>query len=137
MHAADGSQLCADIEKNNTGNGTPIQTYTCNGTVAQSWTLGTDNSVRGLGKCLDATSAGTTAGTPIQLYTCNETPALKWVPGAHGALTNPASGLCLTDPGASAGNGTQLVLQTCATAGAPEHSATRRRHLSYPTPQAI
>ncbi len=66
---------CVDVRAANTANGTPVQLYTCNGTAAQQWTVGTDQTLRALGKCMDVTGAGTANGTKVQLYTCNGTGA--------------------------------------------------------------
>jgi hypothetical protein len=117
--AGDGSPLCADVMQGIAGNSTPIQMYSCNNTSAQSWTLGTDKTVRILGRCLDVTSGGTAAGTPVQLYQCNYSTAQEWVPGADGTLRNPLSGRCLTDPSNQATPGTQLVLGDCVAGGTP------------------
>ena len=45
-------------------NGTAVQLYDCNGTAAQQWTVGTDGTIRALGKCLDVTGNGTADGAP-------------------------------------------------------------------------
>ena len=37
----------------------PIQVYTCNGTNAQQWTVGSGNTLQVLGMCLDVNGAGT------------------------------------------------------------------------------
>src|SRR5258705_9073734 len=50
---------CVDVNAANTANGTQIQLYTCNATNAQTWTVGTDGTVRALGKCMDVAAAGT------------------------------------------------------------------------------
>ncbi|MFF7155697.1 ricin-type beta-trefoil lectin domain protein [Streptomyces sp. NPDC008139] len=121
--ATDGSALCADISSSNTSRGTAIQTFACNSTNAQRWTLGTDKSVRALGNCLDATSSGTANGTPIQLFPCNQTAAQQWTPGPGGTLKNVGSGRCLTDPSADRTAGTQLVLWDCTSGAAHQNWA--------------
>jgi chitinase len=104
---------CVDVNAASTANGTPIQLYDCNGTAAQQWTVGSDQTLRALGKCMDVTSAGTSNGTPIQLWDCNGTGAQKWQPGSGGALVNPASGKCLDATGPSSANGTRLQIWSC------------------------
>ncbi|QUQ64851.1 glycoside hydrolase family 3 C-terminal domain-containing protein [Kutzneria sp. CA-103260] len=111
--AGVGANLCLDVRSASTDNGTPVQIYTCNGTTAQTWTVGSDGTVQALGKCMDITSAGTTNGTKIQLYDCNGTGAQQWQPQANGALLNPSSGRCLDDPSASTANSTQLQIWDC------------------------
>ena len=111
--AGVGANLCLDIRSASTTNGTPIQIYTCNGTTAQTWTVGSDGTVQALGKCMDITSAGTANGTKIQLYDCNGTGAQQWQPQANGALLNPSSGRCLDDPSGTTTISTQLQIWDC------------------------
>ncbi len=103
---------CVDVNAANPANGTQIQLYTCNGTNAQTWTVGTDSTIRALGKCMDVTAAGTTNGTKIQLYDCNGTAAQTWQPSGT-QLINPNSGKCLDATGPSSADGTPLQIWTC------------------------
>jgi beta-glucosidase len=105
--------LCVDVQAANSANGTPVQTYTCNGTAAQQWTTGTDGTVRALGRCLDVTAAGTADNTKVQLYDCNGTGAQVWQHRSDGSFLNPVSGRCLDIPAASATPGTQLQIYDC------------------------
>ncbi|MCW2939989.1 MAG: chitinase, partial [Actinomycetia bacterium] len=66
---------CVDVAAANSANGTLVQLYTCNGTAAQSWTVGTDGTIRALGKCLDVNAASNANGTKVQIYDCNGTAA--------------------------------------------------------------
>ncbi len=43
---------CVDVAGASSANGTPVQLYDCNGTGAQAWTVGSDGTLRALGKCL-------------------------------------------------------------------------------------
>nr|BFE67381.1 hypothetical protein GCM10020092_006820 [Actinoplanes digitatis] len=80
---------CVDVAAASSANGTAVQLYDCNGTSAQTWTVGNaDSSIRALGKCLDVTAAGTADGTKIQLYDCNGTAAQRWTAAANGTLVN-------------------------------------------------
>jgi chitinase len=105
--------LCLDDRSASTANFNPIQVYTCNGTNAQQWTVGSGNTLQVLGKCLDVDAAGTTNGTTVDLYTCNGTGAQVWVPQSNGELLNPNSGKCLDDTGFG-GSGTQVQIWSCA-----------------------
>jgi len=105
---------CADVASANSANGTAIQLWTCNGTNAQSWTVGTDGTLRALGKCMDITAAGTTNGTVVQLYDCNGTGAQVWQAQSNGTLRNPASGRCLDATGPSSADGTRLQIWDCS-----------------------
>ncbi|MFF5724140.1 PQQ-dependent sugar dehydrogenase [[Kitasatospora] papulosa] len=104
---------CVDVAGGATADGTQIQLYTCNGTAAQKWTVGTDDTLRALGSCMDVSGAGTANGTRIQLYGCNGSGAQKWTPQADGTLKNPASGKCLDAEGVSSADRTRLHLWTC------------------------
>ncbi|WP_433203432.1 polysaccharide lyase family 7 protein [Dactylosporangium sp. CS-047395] len=104
---------CVDVAAASSANGAAIQLYDCNGTTAQSWTVGnSDGTVRALGKCLDVTAASTANGAKIQLYDCNGTAAQQWTVNG-GALVNTGSGKCLDATGQSSANGTRLQIWTC------------------------
>ena len=103
---------CVDVASASSANGTAVQLYDCNGTAAQSWTVGTDGTIRALGKCMDVAAAGTASGTQVQLYDCNGSGAQKWQ-ASGGSLVNPASGRCLDATGPSSANGTRLQIWDC------------------------
>jgi chitinase len=105
--------LCLDDRSASTANFNPVQVYTCNGTSAQSWTVGAGNTLQVLGKCLDVNAAGTANGTLVDLYDCNGTGAQVWTPQSNGELVNPESGKCLDDTGFG-GAGTQVQIWACA-----------------------
>jgi hypothetical protein len=105
--------LCLDDRSASTALLNPIQVYTCNGTSAQSWTVGAGNTLEVLGMCLDVDGAGTANGTTVDLYTCNGTGAQVWEPQSDGALLNPESGSCLDDTGFG-GSGTQAQIWSCS-----------------------
>ncbi|WP_393100637.1 RICIN domain-containing protein [Streptomyces sp. LN325] len=105
---------CVDVAAASSANGTAVQLYDCNGTTAQQWTVGSDNTVRSLGKCMDLTAAGTANGTKVQLYDCNGTGAQVWQRGSGDTLVNPVSGKCLDVTDKSTANGARLQIWTCA-----------------------
>jgi len=105
--------LCLDDRSASTTNFNPVQVYTCNGTNAQNWSVGSGNTLQVLGKCLDVNAAGTANGTLVDLYDCNGTGAQVWQPQSNGELLNPESGKCLDDTGYG-GSGTQVQIWTCA-----------------------
>jgi predicted alpha-1,2-mannosidase len=105
---------CVNNANGATGDGNPIQLFTCNGSAAQTWQVPGDGTLRIAGKCMDVTSSGTVNGTRIQLFTCNGTGAQQWTwNSGTRALVNPQSGRCLDDPGSSTVDGTQLQLFDC------------------------
>ncbi|MCM0673198.1 chitosanase [Micromonospora phytophila] len=113
---------CVDVAGANPANGTPVQLYDCNGSAAQTWTVGNaDNSIRALGKCLDVTAASTANGAKVQLYDCNNTGAQKWT-ASSGALVNSGSGKCLDVTDRSTVNGARLQIWSCA--GTPNQQWT-------------
>jgi len=112
VRASNG--ICLDVAGAATANGTPIQLANCNGNTAQRWTVGSDGSVRALGKCLDVSGGGTAAGTAVQLWECNGTGAQQWshTSGTQ-ALRNPQSGRCLQPVGRVQTDGTRTEIANC------------------------
>ncbi|MFE1791480.1 ricin-type beta-trefoil lectin domain protein [Streptomyces sp. NPDC059525] len=103
---------CLDVKGGKAANGTQIQLYTCNGSVAQSWILGKDGTFRALGKCLDDSRNLTANGNKIQLYDCNGSPAQRWTVNAKGQIVHAASGKVLDVTGGKTANGTPVQLYT-------------------------
>ena len=106
---------CVDVQGAGTADGTQVQIYTCNGTGAQQWTVGSSGTLTALGKCLDVAGAGTANGTKVQLYTCNGTGSQQWqYSSSSRELVNPQSGKCLDATGNSSADGTPLQIWSCA-----------------------
>ncbi|MEV4313176.1 glycosyl hydrolase family 18 protein [Actinocrispum sp. NPDC049592] len=105
---------CVDVAGANSANGSAVQIYTCNGTGAQTWTVGTDGTIRALGKCMDVSGAGTANGTVIQLWDCNGTGAQGWQAQSNGTVRNTGSGRCLDATGRSSADGTRLQIWDCS-----------------------
>jgi glucoamylase len=105
---------CIDDAGANTDNGTAIQLFACNGTVAQNWAWSSaDGTLRALNKCLDVTGGATASGTPIQLWDCNGTGAQEWRWRQQTRLVNPQSGRCLSVVGGSVTDGAKLEISDC------------------------
>ncbi|MDQ1743815.1 MAG: glucosylceramidase [Pseudonocardiales bacterium] len=102
---------CVDVAGANPANGTQVQLWTCNGSSAQQWTVGT-GATQALGKCLDVAGAGTANGTRVQLFDCNGSGAQQWT-ATGGQLVNPNSGKCLDATRVSSADGTPLQIWTC------------------------
>lgn len=102
---------CVDVAGANSANGTAVQLWTCNATIAQQWTRN-GNTVRALGKCLDA--SGTANGAVTQLWDCGGGPNQQWTSESNGQLRNVGSGRCLDATGPSSADGTRLQLWDCA-----------------------
>jgi hypothetical protein len=106
---------CVDVAGSATADGTHVQLYDCNGSGAQSWTVGTDSTIRALGKCLDDANSGTADGSLVQLWTCNNSGAQVWSRNSSGQIVNTAANKCLDVPASNTANGTQLDIWTCNT----------------------
>jgi len=104
---------CMDIAGANTGSGTAVQLYACNGTDAQQWEFAPDGTVQSLGKCLDVNGGATNDGATVQIYDCNGTGAQQWTVGPDDSIINDQSGKCLDVPGKATADGTQLIIWTC------------------------
>jgi GH18 family chitinase len=104
---------CVDIAAANSANGTAVQLYDCNGSGAQTWTVGSDGTIRALGKCMDVAAAGTANGALVQIYDCNGTGAQQWQAQSNGTLRNPVSNKCLDASNNSSANATRLQIWDC------------------------
>jgi type 1 glutamine amidotransferase len=113
-----GAGKCVDVSGASTADGTKIQLWTCNGQPNQQWTVGSDNTIRSLGKCMAVNA--TANATPVQLRTCTGGGGQQWTSGANGALVNAQSGRCLDANGGSSADGTQLIIWSC-------HGGTNQR----------
>ncbi|GIF05003.1 LamG-like jellyroll fold domain-containing protein [Actinoplanes siamensis] len=115
---------CVDVTSSGTADGTVIQSYDCNGTAAQNWTLvssasanGNLSTVRAFGKCMTPAGNATASGTKIVLSACTGHASQNWEPSSN-RLLNKASGLCLDLPGSTKTNGADLQLYACNTSTA-------------------
>jgi len=72
---------CLDIYQAGTGNGTPIDLYSCNVQAPnQQWRLQPDGTVvnPASGRCLDDPSDNTANGTRLVIYDCNSSAGEAW-----------------------------------------------------------
>jgi len=103
---------CLDVAGANSADGTAVQLYTCNGSAAQQWTVGTDGTLRALGKCLDVKDAGTTNGSRVQIWACGGGANQRWT-ATGSALTAGNSGRCLDAADNSSADGTPVQIWDC------------------------
>jgi V8-like Glu-specific endopeptidase len=118
------SGKCLDIAAAGTADGTNIQQWVCNGTVAQEFvrepTSGGYFQLRNpnSNKCVDVAGSSTQYGGNIQLYTCNGTGAqqfrLEDKGGGYAWLRNKTSNLCADVAGAGTGDGTNVLQWGCS-----------------------
>ncbi|GAA2582028.1 PQQ-dependent sugar dehydrogenase [Dactylosporangium fulvum] len=109
------SGKCVDVPAT-TVNGTQVQLYTCNGTAAQTWTVGTDSTVRTPGnKCLDVAGGVNANGTKVQIWDCSDgNPNQRWTySDSARTLVNPATGRCLDVAGGSTADAAKLHIWAC------------------------
>ncbi|MEV7021292.1 ricin-type beta-trefoil lectin domain protein [Kitasatospora sp. NPDC093558] len=111
--ATGSTPLCLDVTGGRTANGTAVETWTCNNGTGQTWTVGTDGTVRSMGACLRPAGGTTALSTQIEIWACDGSDSQQWRVGANGALVNKASGLCIDIPWGSTTQGTRVALWTC------------------------
>jgi hypothetical protein len=115
------SGKCLDVAGANNANGTKVQLWTCNGTVAQAWTSTAANELRvtlsGVTKCLDATGNQTADGTKLQIWSCTGGTNQKWNLNSNSTITGVQSGKCVDATGNGTTDGTAIQIWTCKTAG--------------------
>ena len=105
---------CLDVTGGSTANGNLPQIWDCvAGSANQTWTVGADNTVRGLGKCLDVANNGVANGAAVHLWDCIGTVASQKWTATNGTLVNTASGKCLDVKDNLSTNGTKLQIWTC------------------------
>ncbi len=121
--AGVGTNKCLDVNAAGTSDGTIVQEWDCNGTVAQSFRV--DDLGGGLsrlvnpnsGKCVDVSGAGTADGTQIQLWDCNGSGAQSFsiddAGGGAVTIVNSNSGKCVDINAQGTANGTKVQIWDC------------------------
>ncbi|GHJ37785.1 ricin-type beta-trefoil lectin domain protein [Streptomyces sp. TS71-3] len=110
-----GNGKCLDVTNGSTADGTPAQTWSCNGGPNQTWTQNSDGSLTALGKCLDVVNGGTGNGSAVHLWTCyGSVASQKWQYTSGHDLVNTASGKCLDIKDNNNADGARLQLWDCA-----------------------
>jgi serine/threonine protein kinase len=102
---SDGS--CLDDQSGLTDKGNPVQSWLCNDTAAQLWTVGADGTLRVVSRCLRAPAS---AGGAVRIWTCDGSTAEQWQLRVGGGLVNVATGTCLDSAG---GLGAKPTLRAC------------------------
>ncbi|SEM13249.1 ricin-type beta-trefoil lectin domain protein [Streptacidiphilus jiangxiensis] len=106
-------QLCLADPGASTTDGTAVILWGCDNGPEQHFTIGTDHTIRVLGKCLATVNNSVSNGAGVDITTCNGDTHQQWSAGANGQLQNTASGLCLADPAATTTTGTKQIIWTC------------------------
>ena len=125
---AINSSACMDISGAKPANGTAIQSWSCNGTVAQVWSLARLNLVSGTayqvvssvrGSCLDVANVSLANGGLVQEWQClgasQANQLWRLLPfGSSYELVSVKSGKCLELTGSNSSNGIRLQQWTCS-----------------------
>jgi beta-glucanase (GH16 family) len=102
------------------GNGGAVRIDQCAGSAAQTWTVGTDGTIRDQGHCLSVTASAN--GTRAQLAPCNGSAGQQWRAQTNGQLVNLMSQRCLDATNFSGANLTPLQIWECG--GTPNQQWT-------------
>jgi Ricin-type beta-trefoil lectin domain len=127
------SGKCVDARAASAANGTAVQQYACNGTVAQQWQFQATsngnvrvNSQVNAAASWDVTNVSTADSAPIQLWSYSGGANQQWLPVSEGSgwyhFVNVNSGKCLDVPAASTADSVQLAQYACNGTGAQSFS---------------
>lgn len=122
--ANKGNGKCIDARAAGTANGTVIQQYTCNGTLAQQFQFQPTsggftrvNNHSDATKVIDVTGVSAADNAGLQLWTYSSGTNQQWQAVSEGSgyfhFVSRFSSKCLTVPGGSTADSTQLVQLTC------------------------
>ncbi|MFJ3496977.1 ricin-type beta-trefoil lectin domain protein [Streptomyces sp. NPDC086091] len=128
---------CLDVAGASSANGTAVQLYSCNGTAAQQWTVGTDGTVRALGKCLDVIGGSTANGARLQLWDCTGAANQKWTVTAARDLVNPQANKCADVTGNTSADATPIQLWSCTGAANQKWTAPSSGGPAPSSPMAV
>ncbi|MEU4237676.1 ricin-type beta-trefoil lectin domain protein [Actinoplanes sp. NPDC026619] len=84
-----------------------VQVFECNGSVAQTWTLATDGTLRVQGLCALVLGDNT-----VHVVGCDGRTTAQWRASGQ-LLINASNDKCLTDPSGGATSGTGVTVTTC------------------------
>jgi hypothetical protein len=91
-----GVTNCLDAYNGDTGNGTKIIIWPCHTGTNQQWTLGADNSIKGVasGRCIDIYGSATNNGNGAVLWDCKNggNGSQIWTPNGTPPTTPPTTG---------------------------------------------
>jgi hypothetical protein len=116
LYSGVNPNSCLDVTGGAATQGTPVQLWDCNGTLAQRWTFNAQGELRsGLSSslCLDVTGGATAQGTGVQIYGCNGTAAQRWTKVGNTFRSALAPNLCLDVFNASSAPGTKIQIWEC------------------------
>lgn len=103
------AKKCVDVD----GDSSRVQLYTCFGNSQQTWTHGTDGTLRANGLCLELPPGATGNRTLVRAAACTGSANQRWTAGPDLRLTNAAAGRCLDVDSGNQTNGRQLQVYDC------------------------
>ena len=106
-----GTGTCADVPNSDPGSPAPVQSWPCNDTAGQRFSLPGDGTVRVLGRCLRAD--GSADGTTLTVAACTGEPAQQFDLNAASDLVTRGSGKCLEVPWGDRNPGVPVRLIGC------------------------
>jgi hypothetical protein len=110
---SDWNGKCIDVPKRNFADGVPLQSFSCNNTIAQDWTF-TGNTLRVPNNmCMDVAWGSREKGAAIQIATCSGNPAQQFVLTPAGDLVNPQAGKCVDIKAWNGDDRAPLILWDC------------------------
>ncbi|WP_394941775.1 glycoside hydrolase family 19 protein [Psychromicrobium sp. YIM B11713] len=104
---------CLDMTDGQSSNGTLVQIYDCNSTIAQQLTIGDDQSLQAQGKCLQVVNSSTDNGARVQLWDCNGSTNQKWGFSDFSDIVSISANKCLETSGGASDNRTPVDIWTC------------------------
>jgi chitinase len=109
------SGLCLSVTGASTSPGATADTYTCNNSASENWTVNSNGTITGnnSGLCLSASGNSSALKTTADINTCDGDGYEQWTVESNGTLVEAASGLCLSVTGAGTTNYTTADLYTC------------------------
>jgi hypothetical protein len=110
-----GAGGCLDVRNGGLVNGTQVLEYRCHNPITsnQTWTVGSDGTLRAYGRCLRVGDDGVSTHAIVVLWECIGSPREIWRPGPNHSLVNPASRKCLDDIDGDATGDNPLELDPC------------------------
>lgn len=128
VHPAFSAGVCMDVSGGSSANGAAVQSYSCNGTGAQSWSLLPVITPTGTGyqvvssnskSCLNVSNAAQSNGSLLQQWQCLGTAQSSEIWkiysfGFYSELVSSNSGKCIDLTNGNSNNGTQLQQWDCA-----------------------
>ena len=113
VELVSGLGTCLDLDHQRTGNGSNIQSWSCNHSPAQVWGLdrhGVIHSAVNFNKCIDLYAYRTGNGSNIVIWDCNGAQNQKWDWVGRSLRARIAPGSALDIAGVSSSNGANIHL---------------------------